>query len=574
MADSLCDLRVLVLDCQAGAASPTYGDLLELGWAVCHGSGLLVPVTSSWIQPRTQRPISRAVRELTGWSSACLSAALPEASVWRQLRTDMARVPELSTPAPTVIHYARFELPWLRDLSARLEQATTLPFDIVDLHAIAARLYPALPRHNIRALAGFLGHAPGQLRRAAGHVEATAFIWQALIPRLSELGIASWPALQAFLARKEKPTPRASREYPLAPERRRALPDRPGVYRFLRRHGDVIYVGKAASLKKRVASHFARGARTTERSLEMLTQVYDIDATETASVLEAALLETDEIKRIDPPYNTQLRAGERSAWFASRDLREAVSCADPAHPVGPLPSQRALSPLAALVLLLEGEGTPALFAQALAVPLRELPESTLFDAGWRAFLLAVFDEPALPDAQAGARAERKRDVLHAARRLWLERGRQEPELAEALEPGPLPLWDAARVQRRLERNLIQCGLLLRRARWLCLLAQADVAYRERTMSAARLLRIARCEVASRSELPQVSALATLAELRAESRLPLTERKRAFDAAGYDRMRVLATELRRVLDDGGEAALRLGAHVLAGERLQRMMRDAY
>ena len=47
-----------------------------------------------------------------------------------------------------------------------------------------------------------------------------------------------------------------------------------------------------------------------------------------------------------------------------------------------------------------------------------------------------------------------------------------------------------------------------------------------------------------------------------------------DAASYDRLRVLATELRRVLDDGGEVALRIGTHVLTGERLRAMMREVY
>ena len=44
--------------------------------------------------------------------------------------------------------------------------------------------------------------------------------------------------------------------YPIASERYKNLPDAPGVYRFLRSNCDVLYVGKAASLRKRVASHF------------------------------------------------------------------------------------------------------------------------------------------------------------------------------------------------------------------------------------------------------------------------------------------------------------------------------
>jgi len=49
-----------------------------------------------------------------------------------------------------------------------------------------------------------------------------------------------------------------------------------------------------------------------------------------------------------------------------------------------------------------------------------------------------------------------------------------------------------------------------------------------------------------------------------------ERQACFDAAAYDRLRVLGTELRRVQAEGGEAALRVGAHVFAGERLAALM----
>ena len=223
--------------------------------------------------------------------------------------------------------------------------ATQLPLDVVCLHAIAVRLFPDLPRRNIRALAGYLGHSPQLVRRTAGHVEATAFIWQALLPLLEPLSVRTWSALKAWL---DEPAPRARRArlvYPLALDRRRALPDGPGVYRFLRRSGDVLYVGKAASLRKRVAGHFTGRGAAGERGLELLTQVHDVDVTETASQLEAALLETDEIKRLDPPYNVQLRAAGRQAWYASSDLRDATPARDAVHRIGPLPSRaRAASP--------------------------------------------------------------------------------------------------------------------------------------------------------------------------------------------------------------------------------------
>src|SRR5215510_10221779 len=86
MATQLRDLDVLVLDCQAGGATPAYGDLLELGWAICGERGIVGAVHQHWIVPRTERRVSRAVRELTGWSEACVEQALPERDAWSALR--------------------------------------------------------------------------------------------------------------------------------------------------------------------------------------------------------------------------------------------------------------------------------------------------------------------------------------------------------------------------------------------------------------------------------------------------------------------------------------------------------
>ena len=570
MSGSLRELEVLALDCQAGGSTPAYGDMLELGWASCTAAGLAGPVRSRWIVPRTARPVPWAVRELTGWSEACVADAVDEREAWAELRAETARVARGAAPAavPTVIHFARFELAFLRDVCDRLDGGARLPLDVVCLHAIAARLFPELPRRNIRALAGYLGHSPANGRRAAGHVEATAFIWSAVLPLLERAGVESWSALKQWLDAPAPATrPRhARRVYPLAAERRAALPDRPGVYRFLRRNGDVLYVGKATSLKKRVAGHFKGRGPVTERGLELLTQVHDVSPIETPSLVEAALLESDEIKRLDPPYNVQLRAADRCAWFASGDLRHATPGPDDAHRIGPLPSARALEPLAALIAIAEGAvPTRALSAAALAVPSVFAPERALFDEGFAIFRAEHLAERAGDDRNqtAGQR------LAATARALWLLRGRAnaEPERDDA-DPSE---WDLARVRRRLTRSLVQTGLLARRARFLPLLAHAIVAFREREMSGARALVIAAGAIHDRCDLANVAEIAGMTRFPDAPPHAPRDRQTCFDAAVYDRMRILLTELQRVRSEGGDVALRIGHHVFAPERVARLMR---
>jgi excinuclease ABC subunit C len=87
-------------------------------------------------------------------------------------------------------------------------------------------------------------------------------------------------------------------------EQRRNLPDQPGVYLFKDAAGEVVYVGKAVSIRKRVASHFAGRSRSGS---EMLGQVRSIDCLVTETEAEALLAEQQLIKRHRPRFNIRLR---------------------------------------------------------------------------------------------------------------------------------------------------------------------------------------------------------------------------------------------------------------------------
>lgn len=80
------------------------------------------------------------------------------------------------------------------------------------------------------------------------------------------------------------------------------LPDEPGVYRFYDATGELVYVGKATSLRSRVRSYF-RGPKTPRPIESMMHEVEKIEVTTTESVLEAIILEAVLIKRHQPKYN-------------------------------------------------------------------------------------------------------------------------------------------------------------------------------------------------------------------------------------------------------------------------------
>ena len=107
---------------------------------------------------------------------------------------------------------------------------------------------------------------------------------------------------------------------------RRALPDQPGVYLFRDARNRVIYVGKAVSIRKRVASHFSKaqvGGRGTNSPghAEMVASVAHVECVVVASESEALLTEQGFIKQYRPRFNIRLR-DDKSYPFIAISLDE------------------------------------------------------------------------------------------------------------------------------------------------------------------------------------------------------------------------------------------------------------
>jgi DNA polymerase-3 subunit epsilon len=581
---SLVDLDVLFLDFQATAANPGNGRLTEIGWLHWRASQPWESVEAGIVSHLCQLPegveIPRRVTRVTGLKTGDLQPGLPVKKIWKKLLSQARQMASANrhhrAGCVTIIHYSRYEEPYLNYLHQKYTPRVPFPFDIICTHQVVRRLLPGLPRKSLRAIAGYFGHSVPELRRSAHHIAATAFIWRHLVQLLAEKNINTLDELKEWLKKKPPKPSVGGREYLLEASLRLNLPKKPGVYRMSRSNGDLLYIGKATSLKHRVNSYFQKGKRTPHANhiMEMLTQVAHLEVIVTGSALEAALLEADEIKKHSPPYNIALRQRDRGIVFFSKDLREPSSLVDAFHPLGPMPTGKSIPTFAAVDALLNGEFTGIADTDVclltLSIPPEYAPETKCFWQGVEIFrqrhnqILKQFEGKfsIIGLMMLGKQLHQKKLQELAAAENTESEEENDDETNETKEPTRTPEGTADVIE-----GIVRHGAhLIRRSRWFCLLSEASLAWKTGKTSGEnrRLLVFQGGSVFRQEDIAPDTPIPTPPGFQKT----FTARQQNFDLMTYDRMRVLTTELRRIAADetDRQVQLRLSPKVLLERQL--------
>ena len=582
MTRSLATSDVLLLDCQSTGANPSRGQLLEIAWCRTNArhaqSGRMPVVTSHLVALPAGQRLPRRITTLTGIRAADLAGALTARDVCALL-DDAIRDTTDNGHTPVVAHVARFEKAFVEDLRSTHTTDAESSLDWICTHELVCRLIPGLPHRGLKAVAGHLGHVVGEGKRAYAHVHATVAVWGELVSRLeTEAGVTTFAGVREWMTQ----TPavrRAGREFSVARAERLQLPEAPGVYRMLGRQGQLLYVGKATSLKRRVNSYFQKRRHAAARTLEMLTQVFDVQVTETGSALEAALLETDAIKEHSPRYNVALRSRDDGVFFCADDLSVVRSEPGAEHRLGPVPRAEALDAWVALAHALDAtEPDERALQRALGLSADTPLEMDCVREGLAAFA----DEHRL---RRGVTPLRRR-LLGLGARSWKayrEALAAAPEDGAEAEPKAVGVdvededslgarWtpeSPEQVSRLLEGTVRHGAHLIRRAHWLRHLCESTLQWRPAGTAAdapRRVLSISGGRVVSAEGSSRASAPAPPGHGRGA-----LERNSSFDVATYDRLRILTTELRRIVAAGGPVELCLGPrHRLDRDALARRL----
>lgn len=182
---------------------------------------------------------------------------------------------------------------------------------------LSRKLIPGLQSYSLGKLCSAVHIPLVDRHRARGDAHATVLLFQKLL---------NSPQAETII---QKSLNARSQEATLPPHLPKtafdAIPHKPGIYYFKNQKDEIIYVGKAINLKKRVLSHFYDKSTKETR---MCSETTDIDFKLSGSELVALLMESAEIKKHFPIYNrAQKRIVKQYAIFAYEDRKGIVHLA-------------------------------------------------------------------------------------------------------------------------------------------------------------------------------------------------------------------------------------------------------
>ncbi|MEO7990800.1 MAG: exonuclease domain-containing protein [Chryseolinea sp.] len=158
---------------------------------------------------------------------------------------------------------------------------------------LSRKIIPGLRSYSLGSLSESLGIQIPDRHRASGDAAATVKIFDLLLRRDNDSYIIK--ALKRNSGETILPPNLPKEEFD-------RLPAKAGVYYFLNAYSQVIYVGKAINIKKRIAGHFTGDAREWSRS-KIRNEIHHITCELTGNELIALILESQEIRRLWPKYN-------------------------------------------------------------------------------------------------------------------------------------------------------------------------------------------------------------------------------------------------------------------------------
>jgi DNA polymerase III subunit epsilon len=276
--------------------------ITEIG-AVKVRAGVVLGEFATLVDP--QRSIPPQIVQLTGITTAMVCDAPTIAAV-------LPMFMEFARGAVLVAHNARFDMGFLRAAADQCGIRWARPQTLCTVQ-LARRVLSReeAPSVRLAALAELFAVANEPTHRALDDARATVEVLHALIERVGNQGVHSYAELRSYLP-----------NVPPAQRRKRVLADglprRPGIYLFHGPADEVLYVGTAINLRRRVNQYF-NGSDQRTRMKEMVALATRVEHVECAHALEAGVRELRMLSAHAPPYNRRSKFPQRWWWLVLSD---------------------------------------------------------------------------------------------------------------------------------------------------------------------------------------------------------------------------------------------------------------
>ena len=305
---SLRDTTFVVVDLETtgsrakAAPDGSQDAITEIGAVKIRG-GQIIGEFATLVDP--QRSIPPQIVELTGITTAMVRDAPTIAAV-------LPMFLEFAHGAVLVAHNAGFDIGFLRAAAEQCDIDWPRP-PVLCTVRLARKVLSRQEAPSVRlsALARLVGSSTEPTHRALDDARATVDVLHALIERVGNQGVTTYQDLRSYL-------PDVSNAQRGKRVLASGLPHHPGVYLFRGPGAEVLYVGTATNLRRRVSQYFT-GADPRGRIKEMVTLATAVDHIECAHALEAGVRELRLLAAHAPPYNRRSRFPHRWWWVVLTD---------------------------------------------------------------------------------------------------------------------------------------------------------------------------------------------------------------------------------------------------------------
>jgi DNA polymerase-3 subunit epsilon len=295
----LRDTTFVVFDLETTGTKPGPDGITEIG-AVKVRAGEVIGEFATLVNPGMSVPPQ--IVSLTGITSAMVHDA-------PRIERVLPAFLEFIAGAVLVAHNSGFDTGFMR--AACHEHGYLWPrAAVVCTVRLARRVISReeTPSYKLSALAALFGARTTPNHRALDDARATVDVLHALLERVGSIGVHSLEELLDYLP---EVTPAQRRKRSLAAD----LPSAPGVYLFRGPSEEVLYVGTASNLRRRVRQYFT-GSESRGRIRDMVTLAERVDAIECSHSLEAEVRELRLIAAHRPAYNRRSKNPHNAWWLA------------------------------------------------------------------------------------------------------------------------------------------------------------------------------------------------------------------------------------------------------------------